>query len=194
LFGEGDYERAEEIIQQLLLEARGVGSWQAIREPRGNGVEAAADWRNLRSPETYLGYARAASFSSPGGVIPIAAREYAFPSTLQPNHWALSGGWRFEREAAVSSSASARIAFRFHARDLHLVMGARGAPGIRFRVTLDGKPPGAAHGLDIDAAGFGSLSERRLYQLVRQSDAIADRVFEIEFFGAGAEAYAFTFG
>jgi thiol-disulfide isomerase/thioredoxin len=193
-FGEGDYERAEEIIQQLLLEARGAGKWQAIREPRGDGVEAMADWANLRTPETYLGFSRADNFSSPGGSTTVGSRDYAFPSTLRTNHWAVSGSWQFERESAVSSAASARLAFRFHARDLHLVMGARGAPGIRFRVTLDGKPPGAAHGLDVDADGFGSLSERRLYQLIRQPGAIRDRVFEIEFFGTGAEAYAFTFG
>jgi thiol-disulfide isomerase/thioredoxin len=195
LFGEGDYERAEEIIQQLLLEAGGSGSWKAIREPRGAGVEAAADWAALRSPETYLGYARTENFASPGGLIPSKHRMYEFPAKLRPNQWALAGDWTAERQAAVASAPGARIAFRFHARDLHLVMGARGdAAQLRFRVTLDGKPPGDAHGLDIDADGFGMLSHRRLYQLIRHDDTVGEQVFEIEFLGAGAEAYAFTFG
>lgn len=194
LFGEGDYARAEEILQQLLLEAGGGGNWEAIREPRGSGVEVAADWNNLRSPETYLGYERTENFASPGGIIPGASRAYAYPGKLRPNHWALSGSWKFARQSIVSSAPNGRIAFRFDARDLHLVMGTRDAAGIRFRITLDGKPPGDAHGLDVDAQGFGILSERRLYQLIRQSGAIVDRAFEIEFLGAEAEAYAFTFG
>jgi len=194
LFGEGDYARAEEILQELLLESRGDGNRQAVREQRGSGVEAAADWNNLRSPETYLGYERTENFASPGGIIPGANRDYAYPARLRPNHWALSGSWKFVRQSIVSSAPNGSIAFRFEARDLHLVMGTRGAAGLRFRITLDGKPPGDAHGLDVDAQGLGNLSERRLYQLVRQSGAIVERAFEIEFLGADAEAYAFTFG
>jgi thiol-disulfide isomerase/thioredoxin len=195
LFGEGDYARAEEIIQQLLLEAGGSGRWAAIREPSGAGAEASADWAALRSPETYLGYTRAENFASPGGAIPSTRRTYQLPTRLRHNQWALSGAWTIELQAAVAATPRARVAFRFHARDLHLVMGARSddAP-LRFRITLDGNPPGAAHGLDVDAAGFGTVSQRRLYQLVRQPGAVADRVFEIEFFGTGAEVYAFTFG
>jgi thiol-disulfide isomerase/thioredoxin len=194
-FGEGNYARAEEIIQQLLLEAGGNGSWAAIREPSGTGVEASADWAALRSPETYLGYARAENFASPGGAIPSTRRAYQLPTKLRPNQWALSGGWTVERQAAIAATPGARLAFRFHARDVHLVMGARnGAAPLRFRITLDGKPPGAAHGLDVDTDGLGTLSHRRLYQLVRQTEAVADRVFEIEFLDVGVEVYAFTFG
>jgi thiol-disulfide isomerase/thioredoxin len=194
VFGEGDYGRAEEIIQQLLVEAGGDGRWDTTLAPIGQAAEAAADWNKLRSAETYLGSERAENFASPGGINSSSTHNYAFPAKLHSNRWALSGSWRFEAESVVSSSASAKIRFRFHARDLHIVVGPKDAAEVRFRVTLDGKAPGIAHGHDVDAQGFGSMSERRLYQLIRQPAEITDRVFEIEFLDAGADAYSFTFG
>jgi hypothetical protein len=193
-FGEGAYEQSEKFIQRLLAEAgaRGIGNGLAFVE--GRGVEAAADWRNLKSPENYVGFERTERFASPGGATLGKRRAYAAPPHLGLNHWALAGTWTVEKQAAVSHSANGRIVYRFHARDLHLVMGpsAQGT-SVRFRVLIDGKPPGAAHGTDVDDRGNGTVSEPRLYQLVRQQQPIGDRLFEIEFLDQGAEVYAFTF-
>ena len=194
-FGEGEYDRAEMVIQQLLAEAgaRGVGRDLVTVDARG--LEAAADWSALKSPENYLGYDRTENFASPGGAVLGQRRSYAVPSRLNLNEWALSGEWTVERQASLLGKANGRITSRFHARDLHLVMGpAAGAKPVRFRVLIDGQPPGAAHGVDVDAQGNGTATEQRLYQLIRQPKPIADRQFEIEFLDSGIAAFAFTFG
>jgi thiol-disulfide isomerase/thioredoxin len=194
-FGEGSYEQSEMIIQELLVEA---GAMDLGREPtsvEGNGIEAAADWRNLRSGENYVGYDRTQNFASPGGMALDQSRMYALPGRLRLNDWALSGEWTVGREAAALNKPNGRIAYRFRARDLHLVMGPA-APDrpVRFRVLVDGQPPDAAHGIDVDEQGNGRVTEQRLYQLIRQPKPIADRLFEIEFLDPGMEAFAFTFG
>ena len=192
-FGEGEYAHAEMIIQQLLAEAGATGIDRQLVAIDPRGAEVAADWDSLKSPENYLGYERTENFASPGGV--GKRRVYAAPTGLALNHWALAGDWTVERQLIVLHKANGRIAYRFHARDLHLVMGpaARGA-AVRFRVLVDGKPPAAAHGIDVDEQGNGTVTEQRLYQLIRQSRAITDRQFEIEFLDPGVEAFAFTFG
>jgi thiol-disulfide isomerase/thioredoxin len=193
-FGEGEYERSEMVIQQLLAEAGIGGSPRGLVSVDPRGLEVAADWGSLRSPENYLGYERTANFASPGAE-PGRRRVYAAPGRLALNHWALSGDWAVEKEAVALHRAGGRIAYRFHARDLNLVMGpaARGA-SVRFRVLVEGQPPGAAHGIDVDERGNGTVTEQRLYQLVRQPKPIVDRQFEIEFGDPGIEAFAFTFG
>ena len=194
-FGEGSYEQSEMIIQALLAEA-GIGGID--RQPvsvDAQGVEAAADWRSLMSPENYVGYERTQNFASPGGAVLDKSRMYERPARLRLNEWALSGDWTVKKETAVLNKENGRIAYRFHARDLHLVMGPA-APGtsVRFRVLIDGQPPGAAHGVDVDEQGHGIVTEQRLYQLIRQPKPIADRQFEVEFLGSGVEVFAFTFG
>jgi len=194
-FGEGAYEQSEMIIQALLAES---GANVVDRNPisvDARGLEVAADWGSLRSAENYVGYARTQNFASPGGVHMDTPRVYALPMRLRLNDWALAGDWTVKKEAVVLNKPNGRIGYRFHARDLHLVMGpvAPGTPA-RFRVLIDGQPPGAAHGTDIDAQGYGTVTEQRLYQLIRQPKPIADRQFEIEFLDSGVEAYAFTFG
>ena len=194
-FGEGGFEQSEMVIQQLLAEAGATG---IVRQPvsvNGQGLEAAADWASLMSGENYLGFGRTQSFASPGGAIRDMPRIYERPARLRLNEWALSGDWTVKNEAVVLNKPNGGIAYRFHARDVHLVMGPA-APGtsVRFRVTVDGRPPNAAHGIDVDAQGNGTVTEQRLYQLIRQSGTIADRQFEIEFLGPGVEAFAFTFG
>ena len=193
-FGEGEYEPSEMVIQQLLVEGGNDSVPRGMVSVDPGGPEAAPDWGNLRSPENYLGYERTANFASPGAA-PGKRRVYTAPSRLALNQWALSGEWAVEREAAVLHMAGGRIAYRFHARDLHLVMGsaARGS-AVRFRVLIDGKPPGAAHGVDVDEQGNGTVADQRLYQLIRQPKPIADRQFEIEFVDPAVEAFAFTFG
>jgi thiol-disulfide isomerase/thioredoxin len=193
-FGEGRYDQSESIIQQLLTEA-GKKTSREIVSVDGLGLEAGADWANLKSPENYLGNERTENFASPGGAVVDKPQAYAAPARLTLNQWALSGDWTVTQQAAVLNKANGRIAYRFHARDLHLVMApaARGT-SVRFRVLIDGKPPGIAHGIDIDAQGNGTLREPRLYQLIRQPKPIADRQFEIEFLDSGVEAFAFTFG
>ena len=159
------------------------------------GAEAAADWDSLRSPENYVGYERTENFASPGGAKLDEARLYTAPERLRLNHWALAGEWTVGSEATVLQPANGRIAYRFHARDLHLVMGpATRGTSVRFRVFLDGQAPGAAHGSDVDEQGNGTVTDQRLYQLIRQPRPIADRQFEIEFLDAGVEAFVFTFG
>ncbi len=194
-FGEGAYEQSEMMLQQLLAEAGIGGIAHELVSVDAQGAEVAADWGNLRSPENYLGDARTENFASPGGAVLDQPRVYAFPTRLRLNQWALAGEWTVGREAIVLNTANGRIAYRFHARDLHLVMGpaARGTP-VRFRVRIDGQAPGAAHGIDVDEQGHGTATDQRLYQLIRQPKPIADRQFEIEFLDAGVEAFAFTFG
>jgi len=194
-FGEGDYEQSEMIIQQLLAEAGNGDSGQELVSVEGSGVEAAADWGSLRSPENYLGYERTENFASPSGVAFDKGHVYVASARLRLNEWALAGDWTVGRQATVLNAAEGRILYRFHARDLHLVMGpaARGT-SVRFRVRVDGQPPGAAHGGDVDDRGNGTVSEQRLYQLIRQPQPITDRLFEIVFLDPGVEAYAFTFG
>jgi Thioredoxin like C-terminal domain len=161
----------------------------------GRGAEAAPDWIDLKSPENYLGYQRTANFASHGSAVLDKRSVYAAPSQLSLNHWALSGNWTMGPQAAVLNQPNGRIAYRFHARDLHLVMGpATRGISVRFRVLIDGQPPGSGHGIDVDEQGNGTVTEQRLYQLVRQPQPIADRQFEIEFLDPGVEAFAFTFG
>jgi thiol-disulfide isomerase/thioredoxin len=194
-FGEGQYEQSEMIIQKLLAEAGAGGHGDDLVSVDGRGLEAAPDWGSLKSPEQYVGYGRTQNFMSPGGVVRDEPRAYALPARLRLNDWALSGDWTVKSEASVLNKPNGRIAYRFHARDLHLVLGPS-TPGtsVKFRVLIDGQPPGAAHGTDVDEQGNGTVVEQRLYQLIRQSKPIVDRQFEIEFFGPGVEAFAFTFG
>lgn len=194
-FGEGEYEQSERIIQQLLTEAGIDGINHDLVSVDARGAEAQADWGSLKSPENYVGYGRTENFSSPGGAALDKRRVYASPGRLSLNHWALSGDWTMEKQAAVLNEANGRVACHFHARDLHLVMtpSRRGTP-VRYRVLIDGKAPGESHGLDIDHNGNGTVTAPRLYQLVRQRPPIVDRDFEIEFFSPGVEVYAFTFG
>jgi thiol-disulfide isomerase/thioredoxin len=194
-FGEGAYEQSEMIIQELLVEAGSSGIDRESVSVDPQGVETAADWRNLKSAENYIGYERTENFASPGGMVLDKPRIYELPARLRMNDWAFSGDWTVKNQFAVLNKPNGRIAYRFHARDLHLVMGPA-APGtsVRFRVLIDGEPPGAAHGIDVDERGDGTVTEQRLYQLIRQSKPIADRQFEIEFPGSGVEVFAFTFG
>ena len=194
-FGEGEYEQSERIIQQLLAEAGASGGSQKLVSVNAGGAEAAADWSDLKSPENYVGYERTENFASPGGATPDKSRVYGVPGRLALNHWALSGDWTMRENDIVLNKANGRIAYRFHARDLHLVMGPA-APGtsVRFRVLIDGEPPGAAHGVDVDDQGHGTVNEPRMYQLIRQPGPIVDRQFEIEFLDSGVEAFSFTFG
>ncbi len=195
-FGEGGYEECERIIQRLLREAAGGdGIPDDLVVVADDGFEAQADWSNLESPETYLGYDQGQNLASPGGAKLDQARTYVAPERLKPNQWALSGDWTVGRGACVLDGADGRIAFRFHARDVHLVMGppARGT-SVPFTVLVDGEPPSGAHGIDVDEQGHGTLSEQRLHQLIRERGSITDRTFEITFLAPGVEAYAFTFG
>jgi thiol-disulfide isomerase/thioredoxin len=194
-FGEGAYELSEMMLQHLLAEAGMSGFDQELVSVDGKAAEAAADWDSLRSMETYVGLERTEHFASPGGAKLDEVRLYTAPERLMLNHWALAGEWTVGREATVLNEANGRIAYRFHARDLHLVMGrASRGTSVRFRVFIDGRSPGAAHGSDVDDQGNGTVSDQRLYQLIRQSGHIADRQFEIEFLDAGVEAFVFTFG
>ena len=194
-FGEGGYEECERIVQRLLREAGRDGIGDDLVSVAADGFEAQADWATLESPETYLGYEQAQNFASPGGAEFDEPRTYVAPDPLKLNHWALAGDWTIERRASVLHQTEGRIAFRFHARDVHLVMGpsARGT-SVPFRVLVDGEPPGDAHGLDVDEHGGGTVARQRLYQLIRERGSITDRTFEITFLAPGVEAYVFTFG
>lgn len=193
--GEGKYPEAEQFIRKLLTEAGQDLSTIPLTPINGTGIEAEADWGNLRSPESYLGYGKADGFASPGGIARDSSRDYATAPKLSLNRWDLAGQWMVGREFATLDGGSGSIRFRFHARDAHLVMGGAGdGVPIRFRVTIDGTAPGDDHGVDVDAAGWGELREDRLYQLVRQSSEILNRTVTIEFSRPGARAYAFTFG
>jgi thiol-disulfide isomerase/thioredoxin len=194
-FGEGDYERSEMVIQQLLAAAGKEAVPHGLVAVDAAGPEAAADWADLRSPETYLGLDRTASFEPPDGPVLDEPHRYTAPARLELNHWALSGDWTVSAGMAALNRPSGRIAIQFHARDLHLVMGpaVRGT-SVRFRVLIEGQPPGVAHGADVDQEGAGRVVDQRMYQLVRQPAPIEDRRFEIEFLDPGAEAFVFTFG
>src|SRR5580704_6736130 len=193
-FGEGDYAASEQLLRQLLTEA-GAEHLSVAAEPHGSGVEAAPDMADVGSPETYVGYERAANFASPGGELHDQARNYSVPGALQLNQWGLKGAWRVEGERAVAAKPGAAIVFRFRARDLHLVLGpAEGGQAVRFRVSIDGHAPGNDHGSDVQPDGSGSVQEQRLYQLLRQNQTQAEHTFAIEFLDAGVQAYSFTFG
>lgn len=193
-FGEGDYAESERVIQSLLREAGAANVASAVSEVRGQGVQQAASRDGQRSPETYLGHQRGERFAS-APAHPDTTADYAVPGDLTADEWGLAGAWRIEGERSLSTAAGGRIVYRFHARDLNLVLGpaADGTP-VRFRVTVDGDAPGDAHGTDVAADGSGTVTEQRLYQLLRQPGAVADRTFSIEFLDPGAAAYAFTFG
>lgn len=194
-FGEGNYESSEKVIQQLLLDgAKNNDIIHDVVAVNAFGIEAAADWDNLASPETYLGYGRASNFISPGGAVANQRRLYTMPTRLGANQWALSGEWNVGIQAILLHKKGGHIGYRFHARDLHLVMGPKEGRPIAFRVRLNGQPPGEAHGIDVDASGQGTIAGQRLYQLVRQPGNIVDQNFDIEFLDAGAEVFAFTFG
>jgi thiol-disulfide isomerase/thioredoxin len=194
-FGEGEYERFERAIQRLLPEGGGAGGSSGPVSVDARSVEAPADWGALQSPENYVGHERTQGFASPRGAERDRRRLYSAPTRLALNQWALVGEWTIGRHATVLGSSNGRIVYRFHARDLHLVMGPpRQGLSLRFRVSIDGQPPGAAHGIDADEGGNGTVVEQRLYQLIRQPRPIADRQFEIEFLDPGVEAFAFTFG
>jgi hypothetical protein len=196
-FGEGEYQQSEMVIQQLLVEAGTTNHDHELVSVEASGVEAPADWATLRSPENYTGYARAGNFASPGGIRPGQPHHYTAPAQLRLNHWALTGDWTVEDQAARLGTAGGQITCRFQARDLNLVMGpAAPKTPVSFQVLLDGQPPGPDHGTDVDNHGFGTLSEQRLYQLIRQRGPVSERTFEIMFLDPdpGAEAYAFTFG
>jgi hypothetical protein len=194
-FGEGEYEQAERFIQQLLAEAGATGVGHDLVSVEGRGFEAPGDWADLKSEENYVGYDRTEGFASPGGATLGQPRVYAAPARLGLNRWALAGDWTVEKGASVLNKPDGRIVYAFHARDLHVVMGptVKGR-AVRFRVRIDGQPPGAAHGLDVDDQGMGTVIEQRLYQLIRQPMPIAERQFEIEFLDPGVAAYGFTFG
>jgi cytochrome c biogenesis protein CcdA/thiol-disulfide isomerase/thioredoxin len=194
-FGEGDYAESEHVIQQLLAETGKTDIAKGVVNITAAGAEAAADAGNVKSPETYIGFMRAENFSSPGGTVQDVDHVYALPADLHLNQWALNGTWKIEDEKAILGAAGGGIAFRFHARDLHLVLGAGDDDKpVRFRVLIDGQRPADDHGADIDANGEGSVTGQRLYQLVRQRGPIRDRTFEIQFLDPGVQAFAFTFG
>ena len=195
-FGEEDYERSERVIQQLLTDAGADGFDQDLVAVEPGGVELPADWNTLKSPETYVGYARASGFASAGDVEPDRSTVYVDPSRLGLNQWALSGAWTVGSQVATLNEPGGRIVHRFHGRDLNLVLGSqKGArEPVPFVVRLDGQPPDGAGGLDVDDRGNGMVAEERLYQLIRQDGRITDRTFEITFTEADAQAYVFTFG
>jgi thiol-disulfide isomerase/thioredoxin len=194
-FGEGEYEGSETVIRELLASSGADLPDQGLVSVAPQAVEAAADWANLDTQETYVGYARAERFASPGGAVWDERRLYSIPEQLQTNEWALAGEWTVGREAAVLNDRDGQISFRFHARDLNLVMGpSQRATPVRFRVRVDREPPGAAHGIDTDDQGDGTVTEPRVYQLVRQPGAVIDRTVEIELLDPGLDAYVFTFG
>jgi thiol-disulfide isomerase/thioredoxin len=193
-FGEGEYQSSEIVLQQLLAEAGLSGAGRELVSVDAGGVEAPADWATLQSPENYTGSERTENFASPGGTAP-GRHLYTAPAQLRLNHWALSGDWTMGEQTVTLNTANGEISYRFHARDLHLIAGPV-VPGarVRLRVLLDGRSPGAAHGLDIDDDGNGTVAEQRLYQLIRQPSRITDRTIVITFLDPMVQAYAFTFG
>ena len=194
-YGEGEYQQSEMIIQHLLAETGSPGLSHDLVSPDARGAEAPADWATLRSPENYTGYQRTENFASPDAILPDTPYQYTAPAELRLNHWALSGDWTIAEHAATANQASGQITYRFHARDLHLVMGpATRGTTVRFRVLIDGQPPGPAHGTDADEQGHGTVTGQRLHQLIRQPGPITDRTIEITFLDPGVQAYAFTFG
>jgi thiol-disulfide isomerase/thioredoxin len=194
-FGEGKYARSERTIRQLLTEAGVKNLPEPLDDAAGTGISAASDTENVGSPETYVGFERAANFASPGSFARNAAKNYELPKSLAFNQWALGGRWKVSGDKAALAAVPGKIAYRFRARDLHLVLGpGKGSKPARFRVTIDGKAPGDDHGVDIDAQGNGTVREQRLYQLIRQKGAVGEHEFVIEFLDANVEAYSFTFG
>jgi thiol-disulfide isomerase/thioredoxin len=193
-FGEGDYDGSEMVIQMLLAEAGSGGFERRLVDVEGEGPEAPADWDDLRSGETYLGYRQATNFGSPGRALVDRSSAYEIPDDLRTNHWALAGDWTISGETATSDSPGGRLAFRFHARDVHLVMGPSALNTGSFFVTLDGEKPAESAGNDIEADGTGRFDIARMYQLIRQRGPVEERLFEIEFDRPGAEVFAFTFG
>src|SRR5262245_44140624 len=188
-WGEGRYEESERAVQELLGVEDDLASVEAL------GVEAPADWDQVESPESYVGYARAERFASPGGLVRGERHTYSAPDDdLGLNQWALVGDWTIRPQPAISHDAGGRLAYRFHARDLNLVLAPAEGEEARFRVRLDGEAPEGSRGDDVDKQGDGVASEPRLYQLIRQPGRIEDRTFEIEFLDPGAQAYVFTFG
>jgi cytochrome c biogenesis protein CcdA/thiol-disulfide isomerase/thioredoxin len=193
-FGEGSYDVSERVIQELLAEAGKAEVAGDLVSVNATGAEAPAAMETIKSPETYIGYDRAENFISPGGLVENAAHVYA-PEPPRLNEWALSGDWTVDKEHARLNAMDGSIVYRFHARDLHLVLApATDGKLVRFKVTLDGAPPGDDHGMDVDASGEGIVTGERLYQLVRQKGDVGERTFEIKFLDAGVQAYAFTFG
>ncbi|MGL6241647.1 cytochrome c biogenesis protein DipZ [Pseudomonas sp.] len=194
-FGEGKYAESERVIQQLLREAGASTVADGLIKSDATGVQLAPDMNEVQSPETYVGYQRAEHFVPETSLVPDKVSTYSTPAQLALNDWGLDGQWHVGSERATSTAPASRIVYRFHARDLHLVLGpgADGKP-VRFKVLIDGKPPGDAHGTDVAPDGSGSVTEQRLYQLVRQNSGVTDRTFSIEFLDPGVSAYAFTFG
>jgi hypothetical protein len=194
-FGEGRYEGTEQVIQQLLAEAGATGFDGNPVSADVRGVELSADVDTLGSPETYVGYEQAERVVSPDGLVPEEPHAYGDPPPLELNQWTLSGNWTVGRQATVVNEPGGRITYRFHARDVNLVLGPSGAGDpVGLRVLIDGEPPGDAHGLDVDEDGNGTIVESRMYQLVRQPGEVTDRTFEVSFLDPGAQAYVFTFG
>lgn len=194
-FGEGEYEETERAIRDLLKENGASNLPPGPAAVQGAGIEAPADFRSARSPETYVGYSRGEHFASREAVAPSTVKTYSLPPRLGLNDWALSGAWIIDGERATLGSAPGKVAFRFHSRDLHFVLApATNGNPVRFTVRLDGAPPGADHGGDVAADGSGTIREPRLHQLIRQNGRIEDRTFEIEFLDRGVQAFVFTFG
>jgi hypothetical protein len=193
-FGEGRYDESEQVIRQLLAEAGQRNLAPESVSISASGIEAGSDLSKVKSPETYIGYGRAANFVPVDGLVHDEAHSYA-STAPSLNQWGLAGDWTVGSEMATLNTAGGSITYRFHARDLHLVLGApAGGQPVHFRVTVDGVPPGEEHGVDVDAAGNGVVTGDRLYQLVRQTGPIADYTFQIEFLDRGVRAYSFTFG
>lgn len=194
-FGEGSYEQSERMIQQLLAEAGQKNVSNQLVNVDAQGVEAAIDWDNLQSPENYLGYDRTRNFASPGGEVIEEPHHYDMPTQINLNAWALAGNWTMKHNLIRLNEKYGRVTCRFHARDLHLVMGptAKGT-SMPFQVFLDGQPPLAAHGVDVDERGYGAMNQQRLHQLIRQSEPITDHQFEIVFLNGGVDVYVFTYG
>ena len=194
-FGEGNYAESERVIQELLKENGATSLAEGVLSVTGTGAEAASDSKNVGSPETYVGYKRAGNFASAEPIAKDSRKTYSPQPRLSLNQWALGGSWKVGDESAVLESVPGKIVFRFHARDLHLVLGpTKNGKPIRFTVKLDGTAPGDDHGADTDAAGAGTVQGNRLYQLIRQKGAVEDRTFEIDFLDPGVQAFAFTFG
>jgi cytochrome c biogenesis protein CcdA/thiol-disulfide isomerase/thioredoxin len=193
--GEGEYDKSEQVIRALLAERNGAPVAGALAGKAGTGVQAATTFDDSYSPETYIGYGRAERFAALGDIQKDQIANYTPAGAMGPDRWALQGSWKVEKEAAAAVAAGAKVLFRFHARDLHMVLGPSpdGKP-VRFHITIDGKPPGASHGLDVDAQGNGTIATQRLYQLVRQKAVDGDRLFQIEFLDPDVQAFTFTFG